>query len=58
MPGYDGKRGWGGHCLPKDISALCELARSVDVKPNMFESIRSINEAHRGENPDFEKVDE
>ena len=58
VPGYDGKRGWGGHCLPKDISALCELARSVDVKPNMFESIRSINEAHRGENPDFEKVDE
>jgi UDPglucose 6-dehydrogenase len=56
VPGYDGKRGWGGHCLPKDTSALVSFARKVGAPALMFEEIRSVNMAHRNENPDFEEV--
>ena len=57
VPGYDGKRGWGGHCLPKDTSALVNFADKVGVAPLFFNSVRRINELkHRGEDPDFEEV--
>lgn len=56
VPGYDGKRGWGGHCLPKDTSALVNFARKVGVEPYSFANTRTVNEKHRGENPDFEEV--
>ena len=56
VPGYDGKRGWGGHCLPKDTSALVNFARKVGATSLVFEEIRSTNKLHRGEDPDFEEV--
>lgn len=31
VPGFDGHYGFGGTCLPKDTSALCEFMKSQDV---------------------------
>jgi UDPglucose 6-dehydrogenase len=38
VPGFDGKRGWGGSCFPKDLNALVSLAEDLDVDALMLES--------------------
>lgn len=45
VPGPDGKRGWGGHCLPKDTSAFVNFG---DFPPLMM-AVRDINRQHRGD---------
>jgi len=47
VPGPDGKRGFGGACFPKDSSAYCHIARSVDVEPIMVEAARKVNKRVR-----------
>ena len=42
VPGRDGKRGWGGHCLSKDIMELFEITKS-----NMLKDLIDINKKHR-----------
>jgi UDPglucose 6-dehydrogenase len=39
VPGYDGFRGFGGHCLPKDISALAYDVRDL---PNCSYILRAV----------------
>jgi UDP-glucose 6-dehydrogenase len=46
VPGWDGKLGFGGHCLPKDISALARLTKDPDV----LASVISYNTRVRNEN--------
>lgn len=47
VPGYDGKFGWGGHCLPKDTSAFISFARRMNSDLPLIRSVRSINNIHR-----------
>jgi UDPglucose 6-dehydrogenase len=36
-------RGFGGRCLPKDLSAIIDSARGVGVNPSLLEAIRETN---------------
>lgn len=36
-------RGFGGHCLPKDLGALIYLAKRVNVNPSVLEGARAKN---------------
>ena len=56
VPGYDGQYGWGGHCLPKDTSALITYAERHGVNPEFINAMRLVNTKHRGHNPDYEDV--
>ncbi|NGX63526.1 MAG: UDP-glucose 6-dehydrogenase [Candidatus Anoxychlamydiales bacterium] len=35
--------GYGGSCFPKDIKALCHLAKKVGLKPTLLEKVDEIN---------------
>lgn len=35
--------GYGGSCFPKDIRALCHLAKKVNVKPMLIQTVDEIN---------------
>lgn len=47
VPGPDGKYGWGGHCLPKDVNALLAQAKDIDCPMPMLSSVVEINKEHR-----------
>jgi UDPglucose 6-dehydrogenase len=38
VPGFDGKRGWGGSCFPKDLNALVALAEKHEIDALMLEA--------------------
>ncbi len=38
VPGPDGQYGFGGHCFPKDTSALLKYAESVDANLNVLDA--------------------
>jgi UDPglucose 6-dehydrogenase len=41
VPGHDGFKGFGGHCFPKDTSALIQFAENNDVSLNILkEAVR------------------
>lgn len=42
VPGRDGKLGWGGHCLPKDISEFFNLTKS-----SLLKNLLLLNKIHR-----------
>jgi len=46
VPGPDGKCGWGGHCLPKDVNAL-RHASPVDTP--FLDAMVEVNKRHRDE---------
>lgn len=49
-------RGFGGHCFPKDLNALCALARDIGVKPTVMEAAWEKNlEVRPPEHRDWEK---
>lgn len=37
--------GYGGSCLPKDVSALTHLARSLGYEPKLISAVNQVNEA-------------
>lgn len=41
------ERGYGGHCLPKDVAALCALARDLGVPQEVMEAVHRANQRHR-----------
>lgn len=47
VPGYDGKFGWGGHCLPKDTAAFVNYAQRNGGDLPLIKAVRQINERHR-----------
>lgn len=56
VPGPDGKRGYGGHCFPKDINAMISVAKSVGVNPSVLNSAWQKNlEVRKPEDRDWEK---
>jgi UDP-glucose 6-dehydrogenase len=46
-PGRDGKRGFGGACLPKDLSAFIGWAEFNGIMSGLFREARSQNEIFR-----------
>jgi UDPglucose 6-dehydrogenase len=43
VPGPDGKFGYGGHCLPKDMAALRNLSNNTPL----LDTVVDINEENR-----------
>lgn len=43
VPGHDGKRGFGGTCFPKDINAIIEYSKLLDVEMNTLEAAWKTN---------------
>ena len=55
VPGPDGKRGFGGSCVPKDIQAMMSHAKDVGVEPSVLEGAWKTNLNVRPEK-DWEKL--
>jgi len=49
VPGPDGKRGWGGHCLPKDTAAFVHVAEKFGTGAPFMKSVRHYNGKHRNQ---------
>tara|TARA_Y100001973_G_C5170208_1_gene318590 strand:- start:477 stop:1358 length:882 start_codon:yes stop_codon:yes gene_type:complete len=43
VPGPDGDFGFGGHCFPKDLSALIYQAKSLGVDPSLLKAVEDKN---------------
>ena len=43
MPGHDGLRGFGGMCLPKDISAFSSFAKLNKIDTPIIDSVLDRN---------------
>lgn len=39
--------GWGGSCLPKDVSALLHTASSQGIQPRLLEAVTAVNQDQR-----------
>ena len=55
VPGPDGDFGFGGHCLPKDLSSLIHLAMSLDTETNVLNAVEETNDIVR-KNRDWEQM--
>ena len=55
VPGPDGDFGYGGHCFPKDLSAMIYFSKKLDVTPSLLEEVKSFNTRVR-KNRDWETM--
>ena len=55
VPGHDGDFGFGGHCFPKDLSALIHLSEKHDTTNNVLKATRDTNDTVR-KNRDWEQM--
>ena len=55
VPGHDGDFGFGGHCFPKDLSALVNLSERLGTTNNVLKSTLKTNEKVR-KIKDWEKM--
>ena len=55
VPGPDGELGFGGHCLPKDLSALIFLAYHLKLEPTILNAVNKLNLLVR-KNKDWEQM--
>ena len=49
VPGHDGDFGFGGHCFPKDLSALIKLAEDLNIEPKILKATQDKNNEVRKE---------
>ena len=57
VPGPDGCLGVGGHCFPKDINAMINVAELKGVKPTVMKAAWEKNlEVRKSEDRDWEKM--
>lgn len=50
IPGPDGKKGFGGACFPKDLSAFIDFVeRETEVDPTVFKQVRDTNNVIRSQ---------
>ena len=55
VPGPDGDLGFGGHCFPKDLSALIKLSDDIGSINYLIKSVIKTNDTVR-KNRDWEKM--
>ena len=55
VPGHDGDFGFGGHCFPKDLSALLRLAEDLNAVDNVLSAVEQTNYSVR-KNRDWEQM--
>ena len=55
VPGHDSDFGFGGHCFPKDLSALIHLSEDLMTTNNVLRATRDTNDDVR-RNRDWEKM--
>jgi len=55
VPGPDGDFGYGGHCFPKDVKALIEVANNLGLSPTILEATNGKNNIVR-KNRDWEDM--
>ena len=55
VPGHDTDFGFGGHCLPKDLTALIKLSEELGTTNNVLKSVLKTNNNVRN-NRDWEKM--
>ena len=55
VPGPDGDFGFGGHCLPKDLSALIHIAMQLNTETNVLNAVEETNDVVRN-NRDWENM--
>lgn len=55
VPGHDGDFGFGGHCFPKDLSALLYLTKELGTINNVLEAAQKTNNKVR-KNRDWEQM--
>ena len=54
VPGYDGKRGFGGACFPKDIAAFMKFSETHVYDMGLIRETIKVNNSYR---KDYEKCD-
>ena len=47
VPGPDGDRGFGGHCFPKDLSAMIYFGKNFGVETDLLDAIKLKNDKVR-----------
>ena len=47
VPGPDGKKGFGGHCFPKDVSAMSWMSTDLGVENNFLDTVLNFNDTYR-----------
>lgn len=55
VPGPDGDFGFGGHCFPKDLSAIIKMTNDLQTTNNILKSAKKTNDKVR-KNRDWEKM--
>tara|TARA_R100001509_G_scaffold161681_2_gene131475 strand:- start:2151 stop:2987 length:837 start_codon:yes stop_codon:yes gene_type:complete len=55
VPGHDGDFGFGGHCFPKDLSALIHVSENLGTTNNVLKATRDTNDEVR-KNRDWEQM--
>ena len=55
VPGPDGDFGFGGHCFPKDLSAIINMSNKLGTLNNVLKAIMASNDLIR-KNRDWEKM--
>jgi len=55
VPGHDGDFGFGGHCFPKDLSALISLTNELGTLSNVLNATKQTNDIVRNDR-DWEKM--
>lgn len=45
---YKNNRGYGGSCLPKDISSITKQAKEMGLNPKLLDAVISKNKDYRG----------
>ena len=55
VPGPDGDFGFGGHCFPKDLSAIIEIIKEKNITNNVLKATQTTNNTVRS-NRDWEKM--
>ena len=55
VPGPDGDRGFGGHCFPKDLSAMIAHGKNEQTDVTFLQSVQRSNDEYRKDR-DWEKM--